>query len=495
MASIKMNMDLARNDLARVFLFRDGIYKVGGGAEFLNALGVDGLSQDRGDITSIEAPSPIRYGEFVEVSALPGEVSRMTTSLSGRMSRTELSAFYSLFNDNCKFDLHLHFGQCQRPDDFNQYDKVMVLEDVFVTSFSTDPLVAIQSGDRAAINESIDISIGSFYEIVSLIYSSRATGQILATDGPIAAVRMCDIKSCGDACTDRSNGCLKGFAVTNDGFIFSTVDGGQSWTRLAMVNNQSAAPVSAIVDMICYQENVIVLDAAGNFWYADREELLAGNVTQFNVQASGLTVGNAIDSFLGTAVAVGNSGQVVVMKNQTIATFTSTVLGAQNLLAVNISQNGYIVAVGANGAVYFSKDGSTWNTATAPANQSLTSVVVKSDTNWIVGAANGSLWATDNRGVTWSQISYPDWLTASTPVNDLTMSTPHVLWMAQGTRLLRSIDGGTSWTVEPNNRTASITAAEITAVGSCLFDPNFILVGGAIGSPTQKALIVSGSAI
>lgn len=491
MASIKMNMDLARNDLARVFLFRDGIYKAGAAAEFLNALGVDGLSQDRGDITSIEAPSPIRYGEFVEVAALPGEVSRMTTSLSGRMSRTELSTFYSLFDDNCKFDLHLHFGQCQRPDDFNQYDKVMVLEDVFVTSFSTDPLVAIQSGDRAAINESIDISIGSFYEIVSLIYSSRATGQIQATDGPIAAVKMCDIKSCGDACTDRSNGCLKGFAVANDGFLFYTSDGGQTWTRLAMIDESDTAPAAAIVDMICFQENLVILDAAGNFWYADREDILAGDVTNFNVQASGLTVGNAIDSFLGTAVAVGNTGQVIVMKNQTIATFTPTVLGAQNLLAVNISQDGYIVAVGATGAVYFSRDGETWNTATAPTAQNLTAVIVKSDTNWIVGAANGSLWVTDDRGVTWSQISYPDWLTVSTPVNDLGMSSAHVLWMAQGDRLLRSIDGGASWTVEPNNRSSAIAATEVTSVASCLFDANFILAGGE--SLSNASLILTGS--
>lgn len=487
--AIKMNMDLARNDLARVFLFRDGIYKAGAAAEFLNALGVDGLSQDRGDITSIEAPSPIRYGEFVEVAALPGEVSRMTTSLSGRMSRTELSTFYGLFDDNCKFDLHLHFGQCQRPDDFNQYDKVMVLEDVFVTSFSTDPLVAIQSGDRAAINESIDISIGSFYEIVSLIYSTR--GAVQTTDDAIVAVKMCDIKSCGNDCTDRSNGCLKGFAVSGDGNLYYTSDGGQTWTALAMLDGADAAPLNAMADMICYQENLVVLDVAGNFWYADREDLLAGDVTNFNVQASGLTVGNAIDSFLGTAVAVGNSGQAIVMKNQGIATFTPTVLGAQNLLAVNVNQEGYIVAVGASGAVYFSKDGETWNTATAPTAQNLTAVVAKSDTNWIVGAANGSLWVTDDRGVTWSQVSYPDWLTVTTPVNDLGMSTAHVLWMAQDDRLLRSIDGGSSWTVEPNNRSTAISATEINSVAPCLFDANFILAGGE--SLTNTGLLLTGS--
>ena len=113
---------VARNDLSRAFIFQDGMEVCCPTPHYFPCLGVDSLSQDFGDITRVECPDPFNYGQFIEVAQLPGETGRMTTTLSTRLSRTELSMFRNMAIRGCGFDLHLHFGLCQKPTDFNAFD-------------------------------------------------------------------------------------------------------------------------------------------------------------------------------------------------------------------------------------------------------------------------------------------------------------------------------------------------------------------------------------
>ena len=84
--------NVARNDLVRLFYREDCSDKY----TFLNCVALDGLSQDQ-DVTDVWCPRDDVYGQFERVAVIRGEKSRLTSTLTSRMSRTDLSLFYSLF--------------------------------------------------------------------------------------------------------------------------------------------------------------------------------------------------------------------------------------------------------------------------------------------------------------------------------------------------------------------------------------------------------------
>jgi hypothetical protein len=488
--------NVARNDLARVFLFPDGVYKCGASGVYASCVSVDALAQDRGDITNIECPSPYRYGEFEVVGSLPGELSRMTTTLTGHMSRTDISTFYKLFIQNCKFDVHLHFGLCQAPNNFSQFDKALVFEDVNVTAFSTDPLVALQSGDRAAVNESIDISIGRFYEVVNLEYNERGTA--VTTHGAIVATAVCDLASCGSECDVNSDGCQKMFAASTDGYIYYSDDRGQSWTELEIEDATPVTPQTpnAVLDLACWGDNIVVLDDANQLWVINRDDLIDGTATTFGIVDTAIT---NLASKLSTSqnqmgIIVGDNGDIAMFSDleagSTLvdAGFTTT----EDLTAVHVGMDGTIVAGGTNGAVVYSYDGITWyNSPTVPVAQTITDAVAKNRYNWIVGTANGQIWCTDNSGRTWTRGTYPNWAAATAQIDEFAMASAHVLYFVADNKLYRSLDGGNSWMTEPNTKKTFPTNTALNAVSACWYDVNFALVGG-IGAAT--GVIINGTA-
>lgn len=478
---------VARNDLARAFLFKSGVFKCGEKGEFVSCLSVDSLAQDRGDITKIECPSPKAYGQFVEVAQIQGELSRMTTTLTGRMSRSEVSSFYDLFINGCAFDFHLHFGLCQDPTQFNQYDKALIFENVYVTSFGTDPLVALQSGDRAVINETIDISIGKYYEVVNPLYAQVA--QNYTVNGAIVSVEICDAKSCGADCDDSSNGCEKTFAATSDGYVYVHDNG--VWAA----NAQVVLPGGATwVDGTCWGDYYVLLDSAGTFWYAKKDALLT-LTPSWGSHASGLaTTATSISAFNGLGVTVDSTGNISIWTDPEI---NSVVVDAGFASAGNALNDVYVgndvaIAVGANGTVVYSYDGEVWykSPGTPGAALTLTAVMAKSKRSWLVGTSNGQLWCTDNGGTTWTKVKYPGWLTNVNSINDIQESSNHIVWMAIGAKLYRSLDGGATWVEEPNSKLTFPTNNKLKSIAPCSENVNYVVVGGT--STTNTGFLVAG---
>jgi photosystem II stability/assembly factor-like uncharacterized protein len=465
----------ARNDYSRLFIFRDGIFK-GTAAEYLNCVGMDGLSQDRGDVTPVECPSPYEYGAFVEVGQIPGELSRMTTTVTGQMSAYELDTFYDLFIRNCAFDLHLHFGSCTSPDAFNQFDKALIFENVLASSFSTDPLVALASGDRAVITNSMDISIGNFYTALNPKYTVAAS--TLTTDTGIVGVSVCDQRSCGE-CDDPSNGCEKLVAVSDDGNVYWSRDGGSNWATFAITDGEDTpASPTAVIGATCYGSSYVVVESNGDVWLGSLSEIFAGNDPDFlTVDSTATGTLTAVDAARGFSVMVGSSGTIILLTGTQTFTKVGTGATASNLAAVHIGPDGTIVAGGASGAVIYSTDGELWYTVqTAPSANAITSVLAKSERNWIVTDSAGGMFVTSDAGRSWSSVSYK--LGASDPVTDIQLATTHILYLVAGTALFRSIDGGSTWIEEPNSQLSFPTNGGLNVVATCTFNPNFTLTGG-----------------
>lgn len=465
----------ARNDFSRLFIFQDGIFK-NTAAEYLSCVGMDGLSQDRGDVTPVECPSPYEYGAFVEVGQIPGELSRMTTTVTGQMSQFEIDIFYDLFIRNCPFDLHLHMGTCQSPDAFNQFDKALVFENVLASSFSTDPLVALASGDRAVITTSMDISIGKFYTVLNPTYTSAAT--TLLTNNPIVATSVCDQRSCGE-CNDPSNGCEKIISVTDDGYIVWSRDGGSNWAKF-QISDGAGTPAhpAAVVDAVCYNSSYVVVESNGDVWLGSLAKIFNAESPIFTKVDSGAAGTLAkVDASRDYAVMVGSAGTIILLTGTQTFTLVGTGVTANALTDVHIGPDGTIVVGGASGTVLYSEDGVLWYTSqTAPSANGIGAVVAKSDRNWLAGDSAGGLYATNDAGRSWTAISYE--LGASDAIKDIELATTHVVYLVAGEALYRSLDGGASWIAEPNSQLTFPANGGVNAVATCTFNPNFVMVGG-----------------
>jgi hypothetical protein len=173
---------VARNDLARIFYRTDT-----GPFKYLNSVGMDGLSQDRDISADIWSPSATEYGKFDNIGAIQGELSRITSSITGRLSRTDLSLFYALFREGCDVDIKIAIGRCANPTRDYEFDKAFILHKVRFTSYSTDPLVALTPGDRNVIGETLDLSAGLVYESVATITKLYTNASVVLPLGPIIA--------------------------------------------------------------------------------------------------------------------------------------------------------------------------------------------------------------------------------------------------------------------------------------------------------------------
>lgn len=468
--------NIARNDYSRAFLFKNGVY-ANEFAQYVAAMAVDALAQDRGDITPVRQPSEDNYGQFVDIGAIPGELSRMTTTLTGRMSRTELSTFYDLFKKACAFDLHLHFGLCQRPTDFTKYDKALVFEDVFVTSFGTDPLVALNSGDVAVIQETLDISIGNFYEIVPLKYSVRGASE--TDDGVIVDVTISDNSNCGGDCDNASTGWNKIFTATVDYISYISADGGLTWETVVI---DGTPPEATVLGGIALGDYYVVLDSEGTLYYSLKKDLVEnpGSATYAEV-ATDLTAPTAIASLRNYSILVEEGGVIWGMDAALTPEIIDNASATTEDLNAVAMHNDVSVAVGANGAVVYSFDNGVWYTATAVSTLNLISVAIKSRANWLVGSDNGQVWVTTDAGRTWKRVTFPNYTAVSDDVRAIEVSTPHVVWMAIGEKLYRSIDGGVTWTVQPDSVLAFPSNDELRAIGVTSLNPNFVVVGGDNG--------------
>ena len=479
------NFNVAANFNSRLFLINGGIFRCGVKPQFAECAAVDSLSQDRGDITKVECPSKHRYGEFDEVYSFSGELSRVTTTLTTYMSHKSASQFANLFRDDCSFDLHVHFGECQNPSDFNQYDKALILSDVRTTSWGTDPLGVLSAADKGVVQETLEVSAAYILEVINLKYGRTGTASV--TDGEIVAAVVADTKTCGGTCGDSSDGCQVVFMVTDDGFLYYSTDGGYNWEKEEAVD--VATNVTSIpVDLVVVGDTIIVVTADDMLYSTSREAFLKDSSTATwdvtDISASATLAGSlvAADSAYDLGVLVGAGGVILsVDMYGEVRVEENGGLTASDLNAVDVGSEGVLIG-GSAGTVLFSPDGTNFEVAvSAPSAAAISSVLMKSEKNWIVGTETGELWCTDNQGVTWERVTFPGWAGATTPVVSLQSSGPHVVYMIQNNKFLRSIDGGSSWIVQPSNTKTPFPTATLTTIAACYDDVNKVVVAGVNG--------------
>lgn len=484
-----MTSEATRTPFSRVFLIEDGA-SPNHAPEYMGLARAGGLDFGQGGITPIYKPSPSQYDKFDIIDKIRGEADLPVITIENYM-QTTISDMLRIVNKGCEVDLHIHFGQCEDPSNFDLgWQLERILEAALPNNFSTDDMGALGPDANAVVTETIPFAGERVYDVKKLRPSELAAAAL--TD-VVKKVLICDSKTCG-SCGISSDGCQVAFALTgaNTGSpglpaeLLYTQDGGSTWLT---TNITSLAASEDADDMACVGTNLVVVSAESNSLHmASIADILTGSETWTEVTTGfvALKLPRRIFSLDAThtwIVAEGGyiyftddpSSGVVVQHDGSLST--------QNLFGVHAYDRNNIVAVGGSNVVLFSSNGGdSWTLVTGPAvGVQLNTVWMRSDAIWMVGTNGGELWYTIDFGANWTQKSFSGSGTGA--VQDIRFSTRNVGYMAHDTatagRVLRTTNGGFSWLTMPEEAAfATPVVDSILSVAACEEDANVMFAGG-----------------
>lgn len=495
--------NLAMMGNSRVFLIEGGA-RPDHEPLYMGCMRAGAASQSFGDITRIECESPDAYNQFDVITEVQGSEEPPTTSLVGRYALDVTSTLLRLAKRRCASDLHIHFGACQDPQDFDAgFDKAIVIEYARLPTWSTDDLGAFASGDNAVINETVDVSGRNLYEVVQLSFAPKGADTVV---NPLEDVVICSKRECGN-CDDSDDGCQTIFAVgdsspgspgTAPDLVWSN-DGGQTVYADDIHTLTNAENGDGLA---CLKEYVVVVsNDDGGIHYKLKSDILAGTAWLWTRTATGIVAGgepNDIWSVGLYAFIVGDSGYIYGTANPVagVTVLDAGVATTSNLNAVHALNKKFAVAVGAAGAIVMTESGTEWSAVTGPTGvaDAFLCVWLKNKKEWLIGSDAGNLYHTVDGGSSWTQIT--DLPVSLASIDDIAFSTKNIGYLSGATStprgvILRTYSGGNTWVSLPEGVSALPLSDRIDAIAACKHDPNFV-VGVGLGDDAADGIFLVG---
>lgn len=495
--------NVAINDMTRVWVMENRAGPTVA-PEYMGVWKAGFPTKSYGAATAVEIPSDSAYGQFQEVASLPGASAKPTMDFTARYTRA-LSDMMRLADRECAHDFQVHIGLCQDLKNFNGgWDKILVLEEGRISNHTGDPLGALSSDERAAVNETITVEGVRRYEIGKMSFAEVCAANVIQE---VVGITFCDAKGCGGECGTASDGCKKFFAVVK-------AVGGSPGLGAQVVYTSDAGstcgarPITTLAanedpnDIACVGDYVVVISEDSESWhYADKEDLLLAAET-WQELATGIVAANGPLAMFalkpGYVWIVGENGYVYFMTQPTDGVTVQDAGSAtvQNLNDVHAYDEENVLAVGDSNAVIHTTDGATWTAVTGPAvGVNLLCCWMKDENEWWVGAADGNLYYTRNGGATWTAKAFTG--SGAGAVHDIVFTTKQVGYISHATatpagRILRTTDGGYSWYVLPEG-TGSIPANDrINKLAVC--DDANLVIGGGLADDAADGIIVKATA-
>jgi len=431
-----------------------------------------GLSKDLGSVDPVRIPDPFQYNQFQTIGSTRGQQGLPEFSLEA-LARRSLSKLYSAAERGCPIDLHLHYGACDDPSDFNRgWDMGWIIEGAGITSYSQPDSMAMDGDENGPVMETADVTAERMYQIVNLLASELAASQI--TD-PIIAVRFVGSVVCG-ACGLPNDG-TQVFILVGSGVVGSpglqteyqyTVDGGLTFTT-GTVTSMTTSEVATDAEQVGSYFVVISGGTDDDLHVALLSDILSGSPSWTAVTAGVVAAGSPtrIESYDAAHTwIVGAAGYVYFTRDilAGVEVQDAGVATAQNLLALSVFDEQSALAVGASNAVIFTLNGVSWQSVTGPVpGVDMTACEMRSTTEWFVGTNGGALYYTRNAGQTWTLKAFAG--SGSGKVEDIRFVTKNVGYMSHSTtapagRVFRTIDGGNSWYPLPEQAGVTIPTVD-----------------------------------
>ncbi len=377
------------------------------------------------------------------------------------------------------------------------------MEDVLPTNYGTDDMGALESGEQSSVLETLDISVGNFYEYLPIGMAERA-GTIVTNE--VIDVVICDSVGCGD-CEDESDGCQKIYSVTLQAggspgtppdVVFS-IDGGVIWYAHDVDTLGAAEDPSALACITKYI--VVISNDTNSLHYALKSEFTAVDDPDFTEVDTGFVVtGEPNDIWsLGTfAFICGDGGYVYKTTDPTtgVEFVEDGSAVVDDLNAIKAISKDMAVSVGNNGAVIYTLGGDIWVETTARPvgiGVELTSVGILDENIWFVGTDGGELYYTINQGQTWTLKGFPG--SGAGVIRDIDVVSETIILLSHDTatpagRILRSISGGESFDVLPEGAAPIPPNDRFSAVYGCRDNPNFFAAVGLGDNGTDGIIVV-----
>jgi len=481
--------DPLKTGFTRVFLI-EGRARADRAPSYQSSMRMMGIDYAFGDIEDIKVPHPSQYDKFKTVGQIRGEEERPTTTLQGLYAIDLRSELLRLAKIGCAFDVQLHMGQCTDPSVFDEFEKIIILEDVLGSSFTTDDLGALSPDERAKVMESLDISAAVLYEVVP-INASEVAGDIITNEG--IDVAFCDTIQCGE-CGEVSSGCNRAFIVTKAAggspgtpadVVFS-VGGLSTWYAHDVDTLDAAEEPDGIA---CVGIYVVVVSAdSGSLHYAEKDEFDGAHDPAFTEVTTGFNAAGGprdIWSVGPKAFIVGDGGYIYICTDPPSGVTEVDAGNASNgddLYAVHALDENFAVAAGANGAVVYTEDGQLWTAVTRPVGVGIDihAVFARNEDEWWVGTNDGRAFYTLNKGETWTEKDLPGSLTA---IYDIAFPSDSVGYIAGADatprgKILRTYNAGHTWKIIPEGTQQMPANDRITAIAPCWEDPNIVVGAG-----------------
>jgi hypothetical protein len=463
---------------------------------YLGNARLTGFTQGLGDITPVRNPSQSAYDQFDVVDEVRGDEDLPTTSLIGRFGLVN-----PILTTKCPFDVQAHYGKCLDPTDFiGGWDKILAFERARFTSRSSEDLTALESGDRAMITLTGEITARMLWEINPLLLAEEAGAEVILH---VHDVVIYDTVSCGE-CGWESEGDQKIYAICESSAgspglpprLLYSDDRGGSWDihnipTIAQASGEEPWRIAIVGSYAVV--TAIDTDTPGAARGVHHALLTDLSAWTHNVNAAFVSESWAIFSLSATQTWLcGYAGDVYFMDDPTqepALQGSATSAGGETLLDIHGCDSLNLVAVGEdNTVIYTTNGGKTWAAAvTAPmgAGEDVLTVWVRTPYFWIIGG-EGGMWYTKDQGTTWTEITLP---VASIVTVESIAFADHtdspfgyaVVCTAASGYMLRTIDGGNSWYELPEGPGTIPTNHALNAIAAGR-DGNYAIAGGVKGT-------------
>lgn len=466
-----------------------------------------------GDATPIYCPDPHRFNRFIQTAVVRGEIARATSNLTSRYPLRNISKLIEMSKD-CEFVL-LEIIGCDgaNPQLYNDATKFIHFFNIIPTDYTSTASGAIGPDTRAVVDETLNFSANEVFESVPLQFSRVAHSET-ASDLAVG-IAICDQRSCADCGDGTEIGCQYSFVALKLGTVIFTSDNWKTQETTTITGFDDEQMVATAV--ACSGNYVIVTHTGGTpvggLYIANKSDTLNGTEewTHLTVDFdTAVAIGknfNDVSSFYNEAYIVCNDGYVVSFDSQfgVLRTVTNGVDTDADLTRIHTLKEGFWVAVGKNnatigintgkGEILYSTDGKTILQSASPTADDITSIFCVSEKVWLIGTAGGDLFYTIDMGASWGMSNYPK--AGTGVINDikfLNSSKGYFIWNS-GTKgyIYRTIDGGYSWKVLPENKTIFPNNESLNRLATCSDDINLLMVCGVLDTtPSDKGIVIQG---
>lgn len=496
---------LQKASQSRVFLIEDraGATHIPQYQDFARATGI---AWSVGSITPVRVPDPKQYGRYLTVDKIKGDPGLPTTTLEFRKARI-VSDILKLVRKGCPIDVQVHIGQCEDPSDFNMgWEVIAVLEDVDITDYATSDLGALDGSQEAAVTETLSITAQDYYELSPIAFAAAAETDIVQE---VVAVTICDSKVCGE-CGLPSDGCEHIFAIETPQGASPGLDTQVVYTKDAGATFDSATVTSlpankTPIAMACVGPYLLVVSNDDvSIHYAYITDILDG-VASFTRVATGFVSGGAPNAIFSASRTmswiVGNGGYIYFSDDPTTGVSAQTAgdITTQDLLCISASDEENLIVGGKTNALLLTRNGGTsWALISGPADEAaadIQAIAMVTKNLWYLGYSDGTLWYTQDGGVSFAQRLLPGSLTEITAISFATQTCGYLAGVAGSTaKIERTISGGNSWYVLPETPGLTLpSAARLNSIAACGDNPNVVWAGGYKTATDSDGILIKGA--